>query len=165
MAKGLDEAPLVDPHYHGHRGRLRKRFRSGPDAMPDYEILEMALFGAWLRKDTKELAKDLLKKFGTLAEVVNASPERLKEVAGVSERIVTEILYLRALVTRIVKSEVVKREPLSSWSKVLQYCRESMAYQRQNSFGSCFSTRRTNLSRTNSTKQARSIILRYIPMK
>src|SRR3984885_11260597 len=57
------------PDYHGHRDRLRERFHdTGPDALSDYELLEMALFAALPRRDTKPLAKSLLKKFGSFAE-------------------------------------------------------------------------------------------------
>jgi DNA repair protein RadC len=65
----------------GHRQRLRDRFRNGgPEAIPDYELLEMILFRVIPRGDTKPLAKKLLAKFGSFAEVVSAPPERLKEV-------------------------------------------------------------------------------------
>ena len=56
------------PHFHGHRDRLRARFREqGAAALADYELLEMALFRAIPRGDTKPLAKALLKRFGTLS--------------------------------------------------------------------------------------------------
>jgi DNA repair protein RadC len=49
--------PAEAPHYHGHRERLRERFRSaGADALSDYELLELALFAALPRRDTKPLA-------------------------------------------------------------------------------------------------------------
>src|SRR3979490_3558863 len=74
------------PHYHGHRERLRERFYSaGPDALSDYELLEMALFAALPRRDTKPLAKSLLKKFGSFAEVIHAPEARLREVKGISD--------------------------------------------------------------------------------
>ena len=58
------EKPDDKPHYHGHRERLRERFRNaGPDALSDYELLELTLFAALPRRDTKPLAKPLLKKF------------------------------------------------------------------------------------------------------
>jgi len=57
------------PHYLGHRERLRRRFRgAGPDALPDYELLELILFRAAPRRDTKPLAKALIARFGTFAE-------------------------------------------------------------------------------------------------
>ena len=41
MPKGFGEASSK-PHFLGHRERLRERFReAGPEALPDYELLEM----------------------------------------------------------------------------------------------------------------------------
>src|SRR5512134_3917824 len=75
------------PHYLGHRERLRRRFREGgADALPDYELLELILFRALPRRDTKPLAKAILAKFGTFAEALNAAEERLREVPGAGSR-------------------------------------------------------------------------------
>jgi DNA repair protein RadC len=61
------------PHYHGHRERLRGRFRdAGAEALSDYELLELLLFRALPRRDVKPLAKTLLAKFGSFAEVIAA---------------------------------------------------------------------------------------------
>ena len=74
------------PHFLGHRERLKERFRdAGADSLPDYELLEMLLFRAIKRGDTKPIAKQLLARFGTFAEVLSAEPERLMEVRGVGE--------------------------------------------------------------------------------
>jgi hypothetical protein len=60
---GLAEAP---PHFHGHRDRLRARFReAGSDALADYEMLELILFRAIPVRDVKPLAKELLARFGS----------------------------------------------------------------------------------------------------
>jgi len=81
------------PHYHGHRERLRERFHAaGPEALSDYELLEMALFPALPRRDTKPLAKALLKKFGSLEGVAKATPQQLMEVQGITEKLAGEIL-------------------------------------------------------------------------
>ena len=70
-------------HFLGHRDRLRQRFRdSGGDALPDYELPELVLFRALPRRDTKPRAKELIAKFGSFPEVVNAPKERLSEVSG-----------------------------------------------------------------------------------
>ena len=62
---GFKEAP----HYHGHRDRLRARFReAGAEALADYELLELLLFRALPRRDVKPLAKALLAHFGSFAE-------------------------------------------------------------------------------------------------
>ena len=74
------------PHYLGHRERLRRRFReAGADALPDYELLEMILFRAVPRRDTKPLAKAILAHFGSFTEALNAPEERLKEVPGLGD--------------------------------------------------------------------------------
>ena len=80
------------PHYLAHRERLRKRFRdSGPDALPDYELLELILFRAMPRRDTKPLAKAILARFGTFAEAMNAPEDLLLEVTGLGDAAVTVI--------------------------------------------------------------------------
>jgi DNA repair protein RadC len=76
--------PALDaPHYQGHRERLRARFLdTGPAALSDYGLLELVLFAGIPRRDVKPLAKTLLAKFGSFAEVVAASRERLSEHLG-----------------------------------------------------------------------------------
>jgi DNA repair protein RadC len=71
--------PFVDeqPHYVGHRDRLRERFLAGgPDSLPDYELMELVLFAAIPRRDVKPLAKQLLARFGSFADVIAAPRER-----------------------------------------------------------------------------------------
>jgi len=85
------------PHYHGHRDRLRTRFLEvGGDGLPDYELLELVLFRSIPRRDVKPMAKELIKRFGTFAEVLAAPPARLMEVDGVSERVVTDLKIVEA---------------------------------------------------------------------
>lgn len=74
------------PHYHGHRERLRPRFReAGTEALSAYELLELLLFRALARRDVKPLAKSLLEEFGSFAEVVAAPETRLREVKGLGD--------------------------------------------------------------------------------
>jgi DNA repair protein RadC len=118
------------PHYLGHRERLRKRFRdAGADALPDYEMIELVLFRAVPRRDTKPLAKAILARFGTFAEAMSAPDELLKEVPGLGEAAITEIKLVRAAALRLVRGEVLERPVLASWSQVLDYCRASMGFE------------------------------------
>ena len=118
------------PHYLGHRERLRKRFRdAGADALPDYELIELVLFRAVPRRDTKPLAKAILARFGTFAEAMSAPDELLKEVPGLGEAAITEIKLVRAAALRLVRGEVLERPVLASWSQVLDYCRASMGFE------------------------------------
>ena len=85
------------PHYLGHRERLRERFHgAGPDALSDYELLEMVLFTAKAQGDVKPLAKMLIKTFGSFAEVIHAPEARLRELKGVGDRTVTELKLIGA---------------------------------------------------------------------
>jgi len=123
---GLEESA---PHFTGHRERLRERFRNaGGEALPDYELLELVLFRAVARADVKPLAKRLIERFGSFAEVVAASPARLAEVKGVGEAIITEFKLIGASVERVTRGQMRARPVLSSWSAVIAHCRASMAF-------------------------------------
>src|ERR1700712_1317652 len=134
------------PHYHGHRERLRERFYgAGPDALTDYELLEMALYPALLRRDTKPLAKALLKKFGSFAEVVHAPEARLREVEGIGDASVHQIKLLAAAASRVAKGEIKRSIALSSWNDVIGYCRSSMAFADKEQFRLLFLDKRNQL--------------------
>ncbi|MFT3986484.1 RadC family protein [Aestuariivirga sp.] len=128
---GFDDAgvKLPAPHFLGHRERLKDRFTTGgPDAMPDYELLEMVLFRAIRRGDTKPIAKQLLARFGTFAEVLSAEPERLMKVKGVGEAVATELKIVHAAAMRLMRGKVINRPLLASWSAILEYVRAAMAF-------------------------------------
>ena len=141
-----DEPSTETPHYHGHRMRLRERFRgAGADALSDYELLEMVLFRALPRGDVKPLAKSLIKKFGSFAEVVHAPATRLREIAGVGEATITELKLIAAAANRIAKGQVQQRTMLSSWNEVIDYCRTSMAFADKEQFRILFLDKRNQL--------------------
>ena len=134
------------PHYHGHRERLRERFYgAGPEALSDYELLEMALFPALPRKDTKPLAKELLKKFGSFAEVLHAPVARLREVDGIKDASINQIKLLAAAASRVAKGEVKKNIALSSWNDVIDYIRTGMAFADKEQFRLLFLDKRNQL--------------------
>jgi DNA repair protein RadC len=126
---GLEDAGGTR-HFHGHRDRLRARFREkGHATLADYELLEMALYRAIPRGDTKPVAKALLKKFGSLNEILAATRERLKETEGVGDRVVDELKLIRAFAERTAGEAVRQRPVLSSWDALLGYCRTTMAFE------------------------------------
>jgi DNA repair protein RadC len=134
------------PHYHGHRERLRERFHgAGPDALSDYELLEMVLFSARPRGDVKPLAKTLLKKFGSFAEVMHAPETRLREVAGVGDATITQLKLIAASASRIAKGQLQARTLLSSWNDVIDYCRTAMAFGEKEQFRILFLDKRNQL--------------------
>lgn len=140
----VSEAPAA--HYHGHRERLRARFReAGQDALADYELLELLLFRALPRRDVKPLAKALIARFGSFAEVIAAPPARLAEVTGLGEAAATELKIVHAAASRFARGEVKRRPVLSSWSAVLDYCRTAMGFEDKEQFRILFLDKRNQL--------------------
>ena len=138
--------PRDVPHYHGHRERLRKRLRdAGSDALQDYELLEMVLFGANSRSDTKALAKRLIDKFGSFASVVSAPRERLREVEGVGDGAIAALKVVEAAASRMLRGRIEGRAVLSSWSAVLDYVRAAQAYAPKEQFRILFLDKRNQL--------------------
>ena len=134
------------PSHAGHRQRLRARFiEGGPDALPDYELLEMVLFRAIPRRDTKPLAKALIAHFGSFNEVITAPVDRLTEVTGVSEGVATELKLIQAAALRLAKSAVMDRPAISSWSALVDYCSAAMAYETTEQFRVLFLDRKNVL--------------------
>jgi DNA repair protein RadC len=134
------------PHFLGHRDRLRQRFReNGGNTLPDYEFLELVLFRALPRRDTKPLAKELIAKFGSFSEVINAPEERLTEVSGVGDAVVTEMKLIRSSALRLMKGQVMDRPVLDSWSAVLSYCRAAMGFQIKEQFRILFLDKRNRI--------------------
>jgi DNA repair protein RadC len=142
---GLEDfSAIISPH--GHRERLRDRFRDGgPAALPDYELLEMVLFRAIKRGDTKPLAKMLLARFGSFAEVISAAPERLQEIKGVGPAVVGELKLIQAAALRLSRAAIINRPLLSTWTSILAYCRAAMAYNDIESFRLLFMDKKNQL--------------------
>ena len=90
--QAVDAKGRLPSYIKDHRTRLRQRFvTGGPEAVPDYELLELVLFRAIPRQDVKPLARKLLDRFGSFAAVMAAAPARLAEVHGVGAAVVTEL--------------------------------------------------------------------------
>jgi DNA repair protein RadC len=134
------------PHYHGHRERLRKRFRTaGGAAVSDYELLELVLFRSQPRRDLKPLAKRLLETFGSFAEVLAAPEQRLAEVKGIGEASIIDLKIVQAAAQRLARGQVQHRRVLSSWSAVLDYCRAAQAFADKEQFRILFLDKRNQL--------------------
>ena len=130
----------------GHRQRLKQRFvDAGPEALPDYELLELLLFSAIPRRDTKPTAKRLLQRFGSFVEVINAPAERLKEVPGVGDAAVMQLKLVRAGALRLMQRGIMQRPVLTAWNAVLDYCRASMAFEAREQFRVLFLDKKNRL--------------------
>tara|TARA_B100000446_G_scaffold181761_1_gene199481 strand:- start:309 stop:1007 length:699 start_codon:yes stop_codon:yes gene_type:complete len=128
-------AGRVPSYIKDHRKRLRDRFMSGgAAAMPDYEMLELVLFRAIPRADVKPLARALMDRFGDFNRVLSADPERLKEVAGIGDSVITDLKIVEAAAHRMARSRVIDRPVMSGWDAVIDYCHTSMAHRETEQF-------------------------------
>jgi DNA repair protein RadC len=137
--------PSLDaPHYKGHRERLRSRFLNvGPQALSDYELLELVLFAAIQRRDVKPLAKTLLAEFGTFADVIAAPRERLRELLG--DGPIGQLKIVEAAALRLSRARIIGKPALSSWSALLAYCHSAMARNETEEFRVLFLDRKNVL--------------------
>jgi DNA repair protein RadC len=123
------------PDYLGHRQRLRERFLAGGDgALADYELLELLLCQAQPRLDVKPVAKALLKRFGSFAGVMAATPSELQEVDGVGPAAAVIIKVVQSSALRMAQQDIVQRDVVGSWKKLLDYCRMRMAEEKTEQF-------------------------------
>jgi DNA repair protein RadC len=130
MAAGDDK-----PDYLGHRQRLRERFLSGGDgALADYELLELLLCQAQPRLDVKPVAKALLKRFGSFAGVMAATPAELQEIDGIGPAAAVIIKVVQTCALRMAQQDIIQRDVIGSWKKLLDYCRMRMAEEKTEQF-------------------------------
>lgn len=140
------KASKPKPHFHDHRERLRDKFaRRGADAFDDYELLELILFQALPRIDTKPIAKTLLAEFGSLAEVVAAPVEKLTAIKGIGPSAAQHLKVLQQVSIRIGQSSVLNQPILSSWNALLDYCRAAMQFEGREQFRVLFLDKKNRL--------------------
>ncbi|RDE10301.1 RadC family protein [Pelagibacterium lacus] len=141
--KGLREVP---PDYLGHRDRLRERFaKSGAGALEDYELLELLLFTIIPRRDTKPIARAMLKRFGSFSEAIGAPPHLLEEIGGLGPTTITSLKVVLAAAQRIGKDAVHNRPILGSWVEVIDYCKAAMSYETVEQFRILFLDKKNRL--------------------
>ncbi len=134
------------PHYHGHRQRLRERFRrTGGSGLEDYELLELLLFAAIPRRDVKPLAKALIDHFGSYAGVLSAGRTDLARIDGLGEVAIDAVLAVREAAVRLAREEAMAQPVLSGWQQLIDYCRADMARAKTEHFRLLFLDRRNRL--------------------
>ena len=131
----MPDADADEKHYHGHRQRLRERFlEAGPDALADYELLELLLFRTIPRRDVKPLAKSLIKRHGSFAEVLTARPHRLRDGGDVGDASIVDFKIVEAAAKRLARQGLQHRQVLSSFKDVIDYCRAARGYSYREEF-------------------------------
>jgi len=145
-AEKQKEDASKEPHYKGHRQRLRERFlTNGPDALQDYELLELLLFMAIPRRDVKPLAKALLAQFGSLPEIMAANPKELTAINGISENTAAALKATEALAARMLRQDLEGKPVLNNWSRLMDYCHATMAHETKEHFRILFLNKKNEL--------------------
>ncbi|MBA4090083.1 MAG: hypothetical protein C0494_05745 [Sphingobium sp.] len=115
----------------GHRARLRQKLaESGGEALHDHELIEYLLALAIPRRDTKPLAKALLREFGGISGLMSADWQAIARVPGMGDTSVAAIKIVQASALRMLRNEVAARPVLASWQALLDYLRADMAHLR-----------------------------------
>lgn len=133
----LGPEPAIEPHApevhgaEGHRARLRTRLlKAGPESLADHEVLEMMLFLALPRRDTKPIARALVTRFGSYAQAITAPVAELLTVEGLGESGAAALKIVQAAALRLVKAEVIYRPVLNHWDRLIEYLTAVLARER-----------------------------------
>ncbi len=149
-----DAAGLFDPAppaatplgHEGHRARMRQKLLdAGPRALLDHELLEMVLFAASPRKDTKPVARALLARFGGFAEAIAAPAAELREVEGMGESGVAALRVVQAAALRLAERQLRDAPLLNNWERLQDYLTASLARERTEQFRVLFLDGRNRL--------------------
>lgn len=119
--------------------------QNGPDALADYEILEILLFSAIPRRDVKPIAKELLKKFGSLPALMRAPIHQLQDISGISENTAILLKTVAAAAQRSMKQELINQPILNSWTRLMDYCHATMAHETREHFRILFLNKKNEL--------------------
>nr|WP_246514397.1 DNA repair protein RadC [Neoroseomonas soli] len=134
------------PGHLGHRARMRTRLlTAGPDALLDHELLEMVLFLALPRRDTKPIARALLARFGSFAGALAAPLHELREVDGLGEAGAAALRTVQAAALRLARAEVMEQPVLNNWDRLLAYLSAALTRERVEQFRVLFLDTRNRL--------------------
>ncbi|MEM9708310.1 MAG: DNA repair protein RadC [Pseudomonadota bacterium] len=142
----LEKGGRLPSYIKDHRKRLRERFLAGgANALPDYEMLELVLFRAIPRRDVKPLARRLLDKFSDFNGVISAPVSMLRQMHDVGEAVIVELKVVEAAAHRLARTKIIKREVISGWDTLLDYCRTTMAHRNTEQFRVLFLDRKNTV--------------------
>jgi DNA repair protein RadC len=128
-------APFASTGPQGHRARMRDRvLLHGAGNLADYELLEMLLFFAFKKGDTKPLAKGLINRFGSFANVLSAPAQGLLDTPSLGPHSVTALKLVQEAATRLARAEVMDKPVLSNWDRLIDYLTAVMAREKVEQF-------------------------------
>ena len=137
---------IAPPGAEGHRARMRSRLlTAGPDALADHEMLEMTLFLALPRRDTKQIARDLLACFGSYANALAAPLPELLRIEGLGEAGAAALKLVHGASVRLLRAEVKDQPILNNWDRLIAYLNAALAREQVEQFRVLFLDTRNRL--------------------
>lgn len=131
----LGPQPAAPPGSDGHRDRMRSRLlTAGPDALADHELLEMVLFLALPRRDTKSIARHLIARFGSFAATIAAPAPDLLAIEGMGEAAIAALKTVQAAALRLGRAELINQPILNNWDRLMSYLTAALARERIEQF-------------------------------
>ena len=118
---------------------------AGAEALADHELLEMVLFTALPRRDTKAIAKALLARFGSFAGAIAAPLADLRAIEGLGEAGAAALKTIQAAALRLARGEILHRPLLDNWERLMGYLNASLARERVEQFRVLFLDARNHL--------------------
>ena len=135
MSDLLDPTPASPLSAEGRRARIQTRLlTSGPDSVADHELLEIILFLALPRRDTKPIARALLDRFGSFADAVSAPPQALRAIDGAGEAGVAALKTTQAAGIRVVRADIINRPVLNNWDRLIEYLTALLSREKAEQF-------------------------------
>jgi DNA repair protein RadC len=128
MEFGTEKSKREEPHYRGHRQRLKSRFLKDPEGLADYELLELLLTYSIPRRDVKPYAKELIKKFGSIEQVMNAGCDELAEVSGIGMNTGVLFMLFRELSARTLFEGILERDIMKTPDAVIDFVRRKIGF-------------------------------------
>jgi DNA repair protein RadC len=142
--RGLSEAGgLFDPApvaatpsgAEGHRARMRQKLiEAGPAALLDHELIEMLLFLALPRRDTKPIARALLDRFGSFADALSAPTQELRQIEGLGDAGIAALRTVQAAALRLSEAPLKNQPVLNNWDRLMDYLTARLARERVEQF-------------------------------
>jgi DNA repair protein RadC len=130
----------------GHRARMRQRLlKAGPDSLADHEMLEMILFIALPRRDTKPIARALMARFRSFGGVIGAPASELIAVEGLGEAGAAALKLVQAASLRMLRQELADQPVLAIWDRLIDYVMGAMSHERIEQFRILFLDSRNRL--------------------
>lgn len=111
----------------GHRKRVIEKLKNhGYEQFNDYEIVELMLFLVFKRIDTKPMAKQLLKRFKTINNILNASDEDLMQIPGIGKSTCNAFKIINNIVKFVINSKIMNKNIIECFNDVINYIKINM---------------------------------------